>query len=192
MEAIDLTFGRISKKFAVKVVKIRLLVAMLNYRAGITHTTTYELVTIVEEDDADGGRRGSYVDTWYRTNQFHPFNEPDGESLAPPIVKGEQQTFELQLNEIENPLDICFHDTECFYYHGDDEIFCSAHTKSARDLSQDRVDEIVEAFLIRTIKSLEERLAKTEIPPEEISFEYSGITWDTVATLKRISWDIDV
>lgn len=134
MDELDLTHDGAIKRFQDIFTMVDLLVLQLQFRGTITHHTTYELVGDIK-DGGLGSWRGSYVDSWYRSNHFHPFDEKEDEEIDPPSTKGERVEFKLSEHKPEHPLKMCYHpdgstsDTPCQCYRSPDSLFCSAHTR---------------------------------------------------------------
>lgn len=214
MDKVDLSFDGVVKKFQNKFTMIDLFVFQLNLRSRIAHSATYELTTEIK-DGGLGNWRGSYVDSWYRSNHFHPFDEEEDEGQDPPTIKGERVTFKLFDKKLEHPLKMCFYEGDseesshgnqqgragqfpCACYHGPDGLFCSSHTKMIKGnpaaYNQTQVDHIVAVRLVKVWEMLEEELGEIGGPPDEITvgYSYGENLHDGEAILNRVSWEVSL
>lgn len=195
MEKVDVSSLHAVRKFRNKFTKIELLTQVFNCQADIVHEAEYTLETPIE-GDADYGR-GSYLDTWQRTNSLYPFEiTEDSRDSEPPTVQGSTSEFSLKLRSIEDPTEKCFYGHKnCELYHSNDSLFCSEHTRKVSSLTQDQVDHMVKSHLSHLVSSLRTMVKSLHQPPKEIVVRYGIENGDDIdfngrAVLKRTDWSI--
>src|SRR5690606_31146491 len=117
--------------------------------------------------------RGSYVDTWSRTNFFAPFVPVFDSEVAPPLSRLEEKTYKLVLEEVEDPLQKCFFSLECGHYHGEEGVFCSSHARSTFGIGKNELLSLIKWYLKMNIATLRVQNATLVSPPKGIEVEYA-------------------
>jgi hypothetical protein len=189
-----------SQKLQKEVNHVKILVSLLELKQEIDHEATYELQNDIVPDstgEVDWGR-GSFPDTWARTNHLYPFDGDISEDGELPTKKGDRVTFDLQLDSDRSPsepLSTCFA-AGCKYHRNGDLLFCSQHTAEFETKSVKELEEMAEKHLVKLQQGLQMVVSELEEPAKEIVVNYARelddgeFDFDTLAVLKRVDWKV--